>query len=64
VARRYGVSLRAVQHWVERAETGPLREVDWSDRSHAPHRPAHETEPAVVRRIVEMRQQLQHSALG
>lgn len=38
VARRFGVSLRTVQRWVNRAEGQRLDRVDWSDRSHRPQR--------------------------
>lgn len=64
VARRFRVSLRAVQYWLDRAGAQPLAQVDWRDRSHAPAQPAQQTGPAVERRIVQMRQQLRHSALG
>lgn len=64
VARRFKVSLRAVQRWLARAAQHPLAQVDWSDRSRAPRQQAQQTAPALERRIVALRQQLQHGALG
>ena len=43
VARRFGVTLRTVQRWVERASDWPLRSVDWKIRSHAPRGIANRT---------------------
>jgi putative transposase len=37
VARRFGVGVATVSHWVERAKGQRLDRVDWSDRSRAPH---------------------------
>ena len=39
VARRFGVGVATVAHWVERAKGQRLDRIDWSDRSHAPHQP-------------------------
>ena len=64
VARRFKVSLRAVPYWLARAGDQPLPRVDWRDRSHAPAQPPHQTDPKVEQRIVQLRQQLRHSAMG
>lgn len=64
VARRYKVSLRAVQYWSARAAGQALSQVDWEDRSHAPHRSPRRTSASIVRRILQARQQLRHGVLG
>ena len=64
VARRFGVSLLTVQRWVERARGCRLDRVDWSDRSHAPHRPCR-TELAVEEAVLMLRRELKEvSDLG
>ncbi len=38
IARRFGVSAGTVHYWVRRAGDRSLTELDWNDRSRAPHR--------------------------
>jgi hypothetical protein len=64
LARRFKVALRSVQRWLVRAGSQLLERVDWADRSHAPRRQARQTRPALERRVVVLRQQLQRGALG
>lgn len=65
VARRFGVALRTVQRWVQRAGPAPLPRVDWASRPRAPKRLANKTEAALERRICALRKELeQESALG
>jgi transposase len=64
VARRFKVSLAVVQYWLSRAAQQDLKLVDWSDRPPRPQHHPQRTSPAVERRIVAARRQLQHSALG
>jgi putative transposase len=54
VARRFGVRLSRVQHWVERAGERELDAVDWDDRSSAPRRPAR-TPLSMERRVLQAR---------
>src|SRR5262245_60409466 len=64
VARAYQVSLATVQWWVQRAAGQRLDRVDWTDRSHAPHR-TRRTAAATEAHVLELRQQLRTvSALG
>lgn len=63
-ARRFKTALRTVQRWLARAGQRPLAQVDWRDRSPAPQRQARQTSPALERRIVALRLQLQRGALG
>ena len=64
VARRFGVSLRTVQHWVRRAQDLRLDRVDWTDhrarRGWAPNR----TAPALEAQVLQLRQRLRQSVLG
>ena len=64
VARRFGVSLGHLQYWLARTRGQKLAGVDWSDRPCAPRRQGRQTRPAVQRRIVALRQEPRHSALG
>src|SRR6266581_8305809 len=65
VARRFGVTLRTVQRWAERASDRPLRSVDWKSRSHAPRGIANRTAVGLEREICTLRRQLAaSSALG
>src|SRR5450432_1161226 len=64
-ARRFGVTLRTVQRWMERAGEDPLASVDWSARSHAPRQVANKTAAILERAVCAMRSQLAtDSALG
>lgn len=64
VARRFRVSLRLVQRWVQRATGHELDEVSWMDGSHRP-RTIHRTDPAVEERVLRVRRELrERSALG
>jgi hypothetical protein len=63
-ARRFKVSLRAVQYWLRRAAAKELDAVDWSDRPTLPGQCPHQISPAVERRIVATRRALQNSPLG
>ena len=64
-ARQFRVSLSVVQRWVRRAGDQRLDRVDWTDRSHAPHRLAHRTPHEMEVLLVETRQHLRdHSVLG
>jgi transposase-like protein len=64
VARRLGVSLRTVQHWVDRAANQRLDRVDWSDRRQAPHRAPNRTPAWLEDRVLTKRAQLKQSILG
>jgi transposase len=65
VARRFGVALRTVQRWVQRAGAAPLKTVAWANRSRAPRRVANKTEASLERRICALRKELEkESALG
>jgi hypothetical protein len=65
VARRFGVTLRAVQRWMKRAGDQPLAKVNWTGRSQTPQRVANKTDPAVEQRICALRKALAvESALG
>jgi hypothetical protein len=65
VARRFGVSLCVVQHWVGRAGNRRLDRVDFGDRRPGPPQPVNRTPPAVEDRVLEARVRLREtSALG
>ena len=63
VARAFGVGIATVAHWVERAKGQRLDRVDWSDRSHAPHKPRR-TATAVEDLVLTTRRELAQSDLG
>ena len=63
VARRFGVGIATVTHWVERAKGQRLDRVDWSDRSHAPHQPRR-TDTAVEDLVLQTRSELARGDLG
>jgi len=64
VARRFGVPLSTVQHWVCRAQGRRLDRVDWTDRSRAPRHP-HRTPVGLEQKVLDVRRWLkQYSALG
>ena len=65
VARRFRVSLRTVQIWVNRARDQRLDRVDWTDRPRGGRRPAAATATRIEDLVVRLRQQLKEtSALG
>jgi transposase len=64
VAVRFGVALRTVQRWVQRARGRRLDRVDWNER---PPTPKHtkRTDPAIEQRVLTIRRSLKdHSVLG
>src|SRR5262245_15220859 len=63
VAREFAVGVATVVHWVERAKGQRLDRVDWSDRSHSPHK-TRRTDTAVEDRVLKTRQELAHGDLG
>ena len=63
VARRFGVGIATVAHWVERGQGQRLDRVDWSDRSHAPHQPRR-TDATVEDLVLQTRTALAHGDLG
>jgi hypothetical protein len=63
VARAFRVGVATVAHWVERAKGQRLDRVDWSDRSHAPHKPRR-TATAVEDLVLTTRSDLAHGDLG
>jgi transposase len=63
VARRFGVGVATVAHWVRRAQGQRLDRVDWSDHSHAPHK-ARRTATSLEDRVVKARSDLAHGDLG
>ena len=65
VAREFGVSLRTVQRWLERADGQPLDLVDWSDRPDSPHVVANHTATDIEEQIMALRLELKtESDLG
>src|SRR4051812_48540171 len=65
VARRFGVALRTVQRWVQRAGSQALGKVDWASRPKAPRRFANKTEAGLEQQICALRKELEkESALG
>ena len=63
VARRFGVGVATVSHWVERAKGQRLDRVDWSDRSRGPHK-TRRTETSVEDLVLKIRKDLAGSDLG
>jgi len=63
VARRFGVGVATVVHWVGRAKGRRLDRVDWSDRSSAPHQ-TRRTDPLLEDRVLLARRDLAQSDLG
>src|SRR3954465_772056 len=63
VAKKYGVGVATVAHWVERAKGQRLDRVDFSDRSRAPHK-TRRTAASVEELIVKSRGELQKGDLG
>ena len=63
VARRFGVGVATVAHWVERAKGQRLDRVDWSDRSSAPHQ-TRRTDALLEDLVLQARRDLAQSDLG
>jgi putative transposase len=63
VAKVFGVGVATVAHWVQRAKGQRLDRVDFSDRSHAPHK-TRRTDTAVEELIVKIRGELAKGDLG
>lgn len=63
VATRFRVAVATVSHWVERAKGQRLDRVDWSDRSHAPHKPRR-TDSSLEDLVLKARSELAVSDLG
>jgi transposase len=64
VAARFGVALRTVQRWVERARGRRLDRVDWEDRLRTPKRTTR-TDAAIEQEVLTIRRWLKdHSVLG
>jgi hypothetical protein len=63
VARRFGVGVATVAHWVERAKGQRLDRVDWSDRSSVPHQ-TRRTDASLEDLVLKVRRELAHSDLG
>lgn len=58
VARQFGVAPNTVYLWVQRGDGIPLDQVDWSDRSSAPHRVHNRTSLELEQRVLECRGRL------
>lgn len=63
-AGEYGVSLRTVQRWVERASTKRLDRVDWSDRPAGSPKPVNRVSLATEEDVLRLRGELAKSDLG
>jgi hypothetical protein len=63
VADQFGLGIATVAHWVGRAKGQRLDRVDWSDRSHAPHK-TRRTDTSLEDLIVKTRSELAHGDLG
>lgn len=64
VARRLGVTLSHVQHWLNRAGSLRLHRVDWTDRAPGPQVAENRTPPPIEKAILHARQSLDASDLG
>jgi len=65
VAKKFRVSRSHVQKWVKRAQGNSLGQVNWADRSRAPHHVANRTDPELELAVLECRKMLKEtSALG
>jgi len=63
VAKKFGVAVATVAHWVERAEGQRLDRVDFADRSRAPHQ-TRRTAITLEDRVLQTRRDLAQSDLG
>jgi len=65
VSRRFKVSLRTVQRWVDRAGDTRLDRVDWSDHADGPHEPHNRTTAEIEDLVLDWRRKLRtESDLG
>jgi len=58
VSRRFAVTLRTVQRWVQRAEQKPLASVAWTARPKAPRTVANKTSPEMEQAVCALRRRL------
>ena len=63
VAKKFGVGVATVAHWVQRAQGQRLDRVDFSDRSRAPHQ-TRRTESTVEDLVLQTRKDLAQGDLG
>jgi hypothetical protein len=63
VAKKFGVGVATVAHWVERAKGQRLDRVDFADRSRAPHQ-TRRTEISMEDQVLQTRKDLAQSDLG
>ncbi len=63
VAKKFGVAVATVAHWVERAKGQRLDRVDFADRSRAPHK-TRRTEVALEDLVLQTRRDLAQGDLG
>jgi hypothetical protein len=63
VAQAFAVGVATVAHWVGRAQGKRLDRVDFSDRSHAPHK-TRRTDTSVEDLVLQVRGELAHGDLG
>ena len=63
VAKKFGVAVATVAHWVERAKGQRLDRVDFSDRSRAPHK-TRRTKITLEDLVLQTRRELAQSDLG
>ncbi len=63
VARRFGVSVSVVQHWLARAGAERLDRVDWSDRRARGHAAVNRTPLRIEERVLAVRRELKHESL-
>jgi putative transposase len=63
VARAFRVGVATVAHWVQRATGQRLDRVDWSDRSHTPHK-TRRTESSLEDLVLQVRRELAQGDLG
>src|SRR5262245_61658601 len=63
VAKKFGVGVATVAHWVERAKGQRLDRVDWSDRPRAPHK-TRRTDPSLEDLVLQTRADLAKGDLG
>lgn len=63
VARQFGVGVATVAYWVGRAKGQRLDRVDWSDRSHTPHK-TRRTDTPLEDLVISTRRDLAHGDLG
>jgi hypothetical protein len=58
VARAFGVSLRTVQYWVQRAQGRATESVDWSNNKPGPRHPPGRSSQELEDKVLEVRQYL------